>query len=75
MCSVIFPVVGKHQRQPLEGDWRRRREIEKVGLECPQELYQQSCLISNEKDKSVMAFFFRKHQGQPIGGLQEEVCL
>ncbi|GIY28782.1 uncharacterized protein CDAR_110651 [Caerostris darwini] len=35
-----------------EGD-----KLKKVGLECPREISQQSCLISNEKDKSVMAFF------------------
>ncbi|GIX78871.1 hypothetical protein CDAR_380151 [Caerostris darwini] len=32
-------------------------KLKKVGLECPREISQQSCLISNEKDKSVMAFF------------------
>ncbi|GIY28784.1 hypothetical protein CDAR_110671 [Caerostris darwini] len=32
-------------------------KLKKFGLECPQEVSQQSCLISNEKDRSVMAFF------------------
>ncbi|GIY68045.1 uncharacterized protein CDAR_291 [Caerostris darwini] len=32
-------------------------KVKKVGLECPYEVSQKSCLISNEKDKSVMAFF------------------
>ncbi|GIX96001.1 hypothetical protein CDAR_378011 [Caerostris darwini] len=32
-------------------------KLKKFGLECPQEVSQQSCLISKEKDKSVMAFF------------------
>ncbi|GIY82844.1 uncharacterized protein CEXT_312071 [Caerostris extrusa] len=32
-------------------------KLKKVGLECPLEVSEQSCLISKEKDKSVMAFF------------------
>ncbi|GIY28787.1 uncharacterized protein CDAR_110691 [Caerostris darwini] len=32
-------------------------KLKKVGLECPQEVCQQSCLISKEKDKYVTAFF------------------
>ncbi|GIX96003.1 uncharacterized protein CDAR_378031 [Caerostris darwini] len=32
-------------------------KLKKVGLECPQEVSQQSCLISKEKDKSIMSFF------------------
>ncbi|GIY87220.1 hypothetical protein CEXT_618751 [Caerostris extrusa] len=84
---AVLPILRKHQRQPLEGDWRWFREIiyclelhksiildlnvticgsaileegeklKKIGLECPQEVSQQSCLISKEKDKSVMSFF------------------
>ncbi|GIY82843.1 uncharacterized protein CEXT_312061 [Caerostris extrusa] len=32
-------------------------KLKKVGLECPLEVSEQSCLISKEKDKSVTAFF------------------
>ncbi|GIX78873.1 uncharacterized protein CDAR_380161 [Caerostris darwini] len=32
-------------------------KLKKVGLECPQEVSQNTCFIPNEKDKSVMAFF------------------
>ncbi|GIY28783.1 uncharacterized protein CDAR_110661 [Caerostris darwini] len=32
-------------------------KLKKVGLECPLEASDQSCLMLKEKDKSVMAFF------------------
>ncbi|GIY99102.1 uncharacterized protein CEXT_602111 [Caerostris extrusa] len=32
-------------------------KLKKVGLECSHEVSQQSFLVSNEKDRSVMTFF------------------
>ncbi|GIX96004.1 uncharacterized protein CDAR_378041 [Caerostris darwini] len=58
--SVVsfFLFMGSIRDNPLKvTGWEEGEKLKKVGLECPPEVSQQSCLISNEKVGSVMSFF------------------